>query len=199
MKKISKLLLLVLFTGSVYLSANSDRQISEHNGIKIWAYYWVVRELKIKLYEETLSGETVRVLENDEKEKTVKVNCRVFLENVSQENINVVTRDRDADDDGGRKTLKNTTFGLYFLSLHRDPYGRVIKPSLQRFHPVELKPGEVTELPGISFTFKDNSDVGKLKVYYQIEQDFGDLFGVWSGKLDSRIVEKKFYTIKAHD
>ncbi len=190
MNRINQLLVLAFFVGSLYVSANSESENSEYNGIKISAYYSILNELKFKLYEKTSSGETVRVLQDDEKEKTIKVSCRVFLENVNEENIIVVTNDRNGDE---KTTRKNKTFGLYILSLNRDHLGRVIKPSLQKFNPVELKLGEVTELPGFTLVLKDDSDIGKLRVYYRIEQAFGDLFGVWSGDLETEIVEMPYY------
>ena len=109
------------------------------------------------------------------------------LLNKSNDNITVLT------DHLNTEYLKDSnTYVIGVGSMTVKYKGYSIIESLYNYAPVTLRPKEGTGVNHImKTTFKDIDQSSEFKVKYEIREEFGKRFNVWSGSVESSLINPK--------
>ena len=134
-------------------------------------------KLELEVYSFVLSDDTAP------RGERYVMRLRMFIRNTGESTVTTATSTPTGGWSG--LTERGDARSLIYSIGYGDVAGAKVVQSPFRHFPVELRPGELTELPMKEFRMAKRSGITKVTVTFSVDADFAERFGWWSGRLRS--------------
>lgn len=156
---------------------------SESNGLKltvVGGYHAAILSPVVLVDETGKRIDPVTKLPPEPKSPDLRFTFEPYLENVGKSPVTVLTKPErfEGTEDRGPQVV----FGFSVEKVL--DHTKSIKPSIYRFEPVTLNPGEITALPPVIRFQKAGSPKPTSPIFfYFVTKELGEMLGAWSGHL----------------